>query len=179
MARRLWTWVVLGVSLSGGGVAGAASDESTPPRKGVLVFERYDTEALQVIFVARSEASRMGASEIDTEHLLLGVLRMGKGIVWPVLSDRLQPAEVATEIEAAVKQREVRIPESADMPLTLAAKAVLGYAEEEAAALGVSRIGAEHILLGLLREEKGYASGLLRRKGLQLDEMRAAIRLAR
>lgn len=144
------------------------------------MLDSYNPEALGAVFVARAEASRLGSSAIDTEHLLLGVLRAGKTVVWPVLTDlEIDADEIVKEVEKTAQwQRDV--PTSDDLPLTLGAKRVLDYAEKEvattAATPGPSQVGAEHILIGLLRAEQGYASAILLRKGLQVEKLRDEIR---
>jgi hypothetical protein len=133
------------------------------------VFERYTEKARRVIFFSRYEASQLGSPYIETEHLLLGLIRDNPQIV------RLLPIGSAESIR---KQVEVGGPNrparatSVDLPLSNESKRVLAYAAEEAERLSHKHIGTEHLLLGLLREEKCFAAELLRERGLTILQLR-------
>jgi ATP-dependent Clp protease ATP-binding subunit ClpC len=136
------------------------------------MFEKYTEKARRVIFFARYETSQLGARRIETEHVLLGLLREDKA-----LSSRFFPhAEAALEsirrqIEGRSSARE-KISTSVELPLSDESKRVLTYAAEEADRLMCNYIGTEHILLGLLREEKSLASEILYENGLRLSRVR-------
>jgi len=136
------------------------------------MFEKYTEKARRVIFFARYETSQLGARRIETEHVLLGLLREDKA-----LSSRFFPhAEAALEsirkqIESRSTVRE-KISTSVELPLSDESKRVLTYAAEEADRLMCNYIGTEHILLGLLREEKSLASEILYENGLRLSRVR-------
>ena len=136
------------------------------------MFEKYTEKARRVIFFARYETSQLGARRIETEHVLLGLLREDKA-----LSSRFFPhAEAALEsirrqIESRSSVRE-KISTSVELPLSDESKRVLTYAAEEADRLMCNYIGTEHILLGLLREEKSLASEILYENGLRLSRVR-------
>jgi ATP-dependent Clp protease ATP-binding subunit ClpC len=136
------------------------------------MFEKYTEKARRVIFFARYETSQLGARRIETEHVLLGLLREDKA-----LSSRFFPhAEAALEsirrqIEGRSSVRE-KISTSVELPLSDESKRVLTYAAEEADRLMCNYIGTEHILLGLLREEKSLASEILYENGLRLSRVR-------
>lgn len=130
------------------------------------MFERYTEQARRAIFHARFEASRVGASEIETPHLLVGVLTERSPACVPVISDEAAESLLA-EIRASRASRS-RVSTSVDMPLSLENKRVLAYASEEAEALGVLHIGTEHLLLGLLREDTA-ARRVLQYHGVQRD----------
>jgi ATP-dependent Clp protease ATP-binding subunit ClpC len=136
------------------------------------MFERYTEAARRVIFFARFEASEFGAPEIDTEHLLLGVLRQDK----PLL-DRLVGAPVDVEaIRREIADRtgiRATIPTSVDMPLSMASTRVLMSTAQEAQRLNHERIGTQHLVLGLLLEEESFAAEMLRGLGLSVDSVRA------
>ena len=136
------------------------------------MFEKYTEKARRVIFFARYETSQLGARRIETEHVLLGLLREDK-----TLSSRFFPhAEAA--LEAIRKQIEGRsaardkVSTSVELPLSDESKRVLTYAAEEANRLMCNYIGTEHILLGLLREEKSVAAEILYENGLRLSRVR-------
>lgn len=136
------------------------------------MFEKYTEKARRVIFFARYEASQLGSRCIETEHILLGLLREDKA-----LASRFFPRAEATldsirkEIEGRANIRE-KVSTSVELPLSDESKRVLSFAAEEAERLLCSYIGTEHILLGLLREEKSLAAGILYEKGLRLSRVR-------
>ncbi len=136
------------------------------------MFERYTEKARRVVFFARYEASQFGASQIEAEHILLGLIREDKK-----LTARFFRRPHA-EIESICKEIEGRripgkpISTNIDMPLSQEAKRVLSYAAEEAERLENRHIGTEHLLLGLLREEKSIAAEILYERGLRLSDIR-------
>jgi len=136
------------------------------------MFERYTEKARRVIFFARYEASQLGSRCIETEHLLLGLLREDKA-----LAGRFFPRAQATldgirkEIEGRTQKRE-KVSTSVELPLSDQSKRVLTYASEEADRLLHNYIGTEHILLGLLRAEDSLAADILQQKGLRLSRVR-------
>lgn len=133
------------------------------------MFERYTEKARRVIFFARYEASRFGSPYIETEHMLLGLLREDKA-----LTNRLLPKGVESirqQIEAATTKGE-QIPTSVDLPLSNENRRVLAHAAEEAEGLSHRHIGSEHLLLGLLREEKCFAAQILHERGVRLPAVR-------
>src|SRR5262249_53827349 len=115
------------------------------------MFERYTERARRVIFFGRYEASQFGSHTIETEHLLLGLIREDKN-----LTNRFVAQSSAAEgIRAAVEQRSTiheKVSTSIDLPLSNECKRILAYAAEEASALQHRHIGTEHLLLGILRE---------------------------
>ncbi len=129
------------------------------------MFERYTEKARRVIFFARYEASQYGSPYIETEHLLLGLLREDHPLVRRVLGSGGNPPEPSLEsIRGKVAQRGMlgqKSPTSVDLPLSNESKRVLAYAAEEAEGLAHKHIGTEHLLLGLLREKKSFAAQLL------------------
>lgn len=141
------------------------------------MFERYTDRARRVIFFARYEASALASASIDTEHLLLGMLREGAGIAGKIFSrSKLTYELVRREIEARGRL-EAPTSTSVDMPLSPEAKRVLQHGSEEAELMDASHIDTEHLLLGLLRESECLAADILASKGLQLEEVREETRL--
>src|SRR5438552_17302539 len=139
------------------------------------MFERYTERARRVIFFARYEASQLGSSSIETEHLLLGLIREGKGLTSRIFSkSHLSMDSIRKEIEGRALFRD-KVSTSVDIPLSLDSKRVLGFASEEAERMLHNYIGTEHILLGLMREEKSVAAGILAEKGMRLSAVREDI----
>jgi ATP-dependent Clp protease ATP-binding subunit ClpC len=139
------------------------------------MFERFTERARRVIFFARYEASQLGSGTIETEHLLLGLMREGKGLTSRVFNkNRVSPEGLRRQIEGMAATRE-QVSTSVEIPLSSATRRVLGYAAQEADRLFHGHIGTEHILLGLLREEGGLAERLLRERGLHLTMLREEI----
>ena len=139
------------------------------------MFERYTERARRVLFFARYEASQLGSLTIETEHLLLGLIREGKGLIARIFARRDVSLEsVRKEIEGRTVFRE-KVSTSVEIPFSTESKRVLGYAAEEADRLLHNYIGAEHLLLGLLREERSIAASVLMGKGMRLHAVRVDI----
>jgi Clp amino terminal domain, pathogenicity island component/Putative restriction endonuclease len=135
------------------------------------MFERFTEKARRVIFFARYESSQFGIPSIETEHLLLGLLREDKALAHRFLRSSASVESIRKHIEAHTTRRE-KISTSVDLPLSHECKRVLAYSAEEASQLGHEEIGTQHLLLGLLREEKCFAAVLLNERGLQLALVR-------
>ncbi len=138
------------------------------------MFERYTEKARRVIFFARYEASQFGSPYIETEHLLLGLLREDKALANRFLRSSSALESIRKQIEAHTTVRE-RVSTSVDLPLSHECKRVLAYGAEEAERLGHKHIGTEHLLLGLLREEKCFAAEILNERGLRLSQAREEV----
>src|ERR1700756_3569266 len=139
------------------------------------MFERYTEKARRVIFFARYEASQFGAHAIEPEHLLLGLMREDKtltGRFFPRAQISIE--SIRREIEGRTLLRE-RIPTSVELPLAPETKRVLAYSHEESERLQHRHIGTEHLLLGLLREERSMAAQILFERGLRLHAVRDEI----
>src|SRR6202163_3809103 len=135
------------------------------------MFERYTEKARRVIFFARYEASQFGSPCIETEHLLLGISREDKKLANRFLRSYASVASIRKQVEAHVTVRE-KTSTSIDLPLSNESKRVLAYAGEEAERLAHKHIGTEHLLLGLLREEKCFAAQILVERGVRLSQVR-------
>ena len=135
------------------------------------MFERYTEKARRVIFFARYEASQFGSPYIETEHLLLGLLREDKALTNRFLRSHASVESIRKQIEQHTTIRE-KVSTSVDLPLSNECKRVLAYAAEEAERLSHKHIGTEHLLLGLLREEKCFAAEILTERGLRLTAIR-------
>src|SRR5467141_3069307 len=148
-----------------------------PPRAGsqgekrANVFERYTEKARRVIFFARYEASQYGSPYIETEHLLLGLMREDKALANRFLRQQGSIESIRKEIEGRITIRE-RISTSVEVPLSAECKRILNMAAEEAERLGHKHVGTEHLLLGILREEKCFGAEILMERGLRLSTLR-------
>jgi len=129
----------------------------------------------KVLQMAREEAARLHHEYVGTEHILLGLIREGEGVAAAVLSNlNVDLEDIQQKIEETVKKG--KAPAAAgppDLPYTSRAKKVLELAMSEARELNHSYVGTEHLLLGLLREEKGIAAQVLTDAGVNLEQARA------
>ena len=136
------------------------------------MFDRFTDRARRVIILARKEADRFNHNYIGTEHLLLGLIRLGQGVAVNVLRGQgLDFETIRLEVEKAVGTG----PEAkviGDIPLTARAKKVIELAVEEARNLNHTYIGTEHLLLGLLQEGEGLAAKILRALNVDAEKTR-------
>src|SRR5260370_2961122 len=139
--------------------------------KRANVFERYTEKARRVIFFARYEASQYGSPYIETEHLLVGLTREDEASANRVLREQGSIESIRKEIEGRITIRE-RISPSVEVPLSAECKRILNMAAEEAERLGHKHVGTEHLLLGILREEKCFGAEILMERGLRLSTLR-------
>ncbi len=128
----------------------------------------------KVLQMAREEAQRLHHEYVGTEHILLGLIREGEGVAAAVLQNlNVDLDEIQQKIEETVKKGKAAQTTGPDLPYTSRAKKVLELAMSEARELNHSYVGTEHLLLGLLREEKGIAAQVLSDAGVNLDAARA------
>src|SRR3954468_17417042 len=139
------------------------------------MFERYTERARRVLFFARYEASQLGSISIETEHLLLGLIREGKGLTSRIFArSHLSLENIRKDIEGRTVFRE-KGSTSVEIPFSAETKRVLQFAAEEADRLLHKYIRTEHLLLGILREEGSAASTTLLEKGMRLNTVREDI----
>ena len=138
------------------------------------MFERYTEKARRVVFFARFEASRYGSFYIETEHLLLGLLREDQQLLKIFLREEDLEGRLRIEIEQHIRQGE-RISTSVEIPLTTECQKALKLASEEAQRLAHRHIGTEHVLLGIIGVEGSLAAKLLRARGLRAATVREKI----
>ncbi len=133
------------------------------------MFERYTEKARRAIFFGRYEASQYGSHEIDTEHLLLGLVREARGVlVWT-------PGLTAGEVRKRIDAHTHHLPATAanaSLPLSREANQALKFAVEEADRLAHKHIGTEHLFLGILDVTGCFASKLLRESGADAAAIR-------
>jgi len=139
------------------------------------MFERYTERARRVLFFARYEASQLGSISIETEHLLLGLIREGKGLTSRIFArSHLSLENIRKEIEGRTVFRE-KVSTSVEIPFSTETKRVLQHAAEEADRLLHNYVGTEHLLLGILREERSVAAAILSEKSMRLGSVREDI----
>jgi uncharacterized protein (TIGR03435 family) len=139
------------------------------------MFERFTERARRVLFFARFEASQLGSSLIDTEHLLLGLIHEAQGLTVRLFAD----AGIALDdIRDEVIRRagvSTKVATSVEIPFSAAAKRALQHADQEAGGLQHGYIGTEHLLLGLLHEQESLAADVLMSRGLRIGAVREQI----
>jgi ATP-dependent Clp protease ATP-binding subunit ClpC len=134
----------------------------------------FTNRVRRALAMAREEAHRLRHAYVGTEHILLGVLRVGEGVASTVLENlKLDGDLIRQRIEEAVSPGSGAPVTGQEIPYTGRAKKVLELAMSEARELRHPYVGTEHVLLGLLREEKGLAAQVLVAAGLTLDAARA------
>jgi ATP-dependent Clp protease ATP-binding subunit ClpA len=138
------------------------------------MFERYTEKARRVIFFARYEASEFGSPYIETEHLLLGIMREDKYVVTRWLGEGDWQAILREDV-AKRAYTGPKISTSVDLPISNEAKRILAYAAEEAERLKHQYIGTEHLFLGLLRESKSHAAKMLSNRGVDVHKVRETL----
>ena len=138
-------------------------------------MNNFTPRAQQVLALARKEADRFNHNYVGTEHLLLGLIKLGQGVAINVLAKMgLDLETVRMEVEKQVGSG----PETkmvGNIPYTPRVKKVLALAGKEAKALGHSYVGTEHILLGLLREGDGVAAKVLKNLDVYIERTRNEI----
>jgi ATP-dependent Clp protease ATP-binding subunit ClpC len=131
------------------------------------MFDRFSEKARRVIFFARQEAGEFGSPTIDTEHLLLGILRESPNLLgFVALSTAVQTVSDHIRQQCSVRDK---IPTNVDLLFSETAKNVLHSSVDEADRLGVPTILLEHVLNGLLREENSLAQKVLAELGVTLE----------
>ncbi len=140
------------------------------------MFERYTERSRRVIFFARYEALQYGSPVISSEHLLLGLIREDKTIpakFFPYRHD-LTVDGVRREVEERIVVRE-RIPQSPDLHLASETKRILVYANDESRQMKNRSVNPEHILLGILRQDRSIAAEILFNYGVRPQDVREEI----
>jgi ATP-dependent Clp protease ATP-binding subunit ClpA len=142
---------------------------------------RFTERAQRVVLISQEESKRLRHDYVGTEHMLLALIALGEGVGCQAL------AELSIDLRhvRALIEKSVGTGSSdkalVEIPFTMAAKKVLEYAVEEAqnmqveASYAFSYVGTEHLLLGMIREEKGGAAQVLEKLGLRLEAVREKI----
>ncbi|MFT5466782.1 MAG: ATP-dependent Clp protease ATP-binding subunit ClpC [Verrucomicrobiales bacterium] len=138
-------------------------------------MNNFTPRAQQVLALARKEADRFNHNYVGTEHLLLGLIKLGQGVAVNVLQ------KMGLDLETVRMEVEKQVGSGGDqkmvgnIPYTPRVKKVLALAGKEAKALNHSYVGTEHILLGLLREGEGVAARVLRTLEVDIERTRNEI----
>jgi ATP-dependent Clp protease ATP-binding subunit ClpC len=139
------------------------------------MFEKYNEKARRALFFARYEASKLGSRVIESEHVLLGILREGEETVAEIFRRfHVKPEEIRREIEGERMFVE-RISSTAELPLSEESKKILAYASHEAESMLHSTVGSEHLLIGILRVEGCLAMRILAQHGLDVYAVREEV----
>lgn len=140
-----------------------------------MMFDKFTNRAKQVIKLAKKEAQRLNHNYLGTEHVLLGLLKLGQGIAVNVLRNlNLDYETLRAEVERLVGfGPEIQV--YGDPALTGKVKKVFEYANEEAAALNHNYVGTEHLLLALLRQTDGVAAQVLENLNVNLKDIRKEV----
>jgi ATP-dependent Clp protease ATP-binding subunit ClpC len=139
------------------------------------MYESFTDRAREVMKLANQEAKHFDHEYIGTEHVLLALIKEGSGVAANVLRN------LKVDLSTLRNDVEKFIPSGSDLvtmqklPQTPRTKLVIEYAMEEARNFNHNYVGTEHLLLGLLREQKGFAAQVLINVGVKLDEVRAEI----
>lgn len=144
-------------------------------RRVKAMFDKFTNRAKQVIKLAKKEAQRLNHNYLGTEHVLLGLLKLGQGVAVNVLRNlKIDFDTVGGEVEKLVGYGpEIQV--YGDPALTGKVKKVFEYANEEAANLNHNYVGTEHLLLGLLRQTDGVAAQVLENLNVNLKEVRKEV----
>lgn len=145
------------------------------PNRKFPMFDKFTNRAKQVVKLAKKEAQRLNHNYLGTEHVLLGLLKLGQGIAVNVLRNfNLEYELVRSEIEKLVGfGPELQV--YGDPTLTSKVRKVFELANEEASNLGHNYVGTEHLLLALLRQTDGVASQVLENLNINLKDVRKEV----
>src|SRR3972149_6004927 len=139
------------------------------------MFDKFTNRAKQVIKLAKKEAQRLNHNYLGTEHILLGLLKLGQGIAGNVLRNmNLGYDLIRSEIEKVVGfGSEIQV--YGEPALTGKVKKVFEFANEEATNLNHNYVGTEHLLLALLRQTDGVAAQVLENLNVDLKDVRKEV----
>jgi ATP-dependent Clp protease ATP-binding subunit ClpC len=139
------------------------------------MWNNFTPRAQQVLALARKEADRLSHNYVGTEHLLLGIIKLDRGVAVNVLRKMdLDLETVRVEVEKQVGSgQETKV--AGNIPYTPRAKKVVALACEEAKSMHHAYVGTEHLLVGFLREGEGLASQVLKKLEVELERTRNEI----
>src|SRR5665213_4106203 len=138
-------------------------------------MSNFTPRAQQVLALARKEADRLNNDFLGTEHLLLGLIKLGQGVAVNVLQS------MGIDLETVRMEVEKQTPGGSDqkmignIPYTPRVKKVIALSQKEAKNLNHTYVGTEHLLLGLLREGDGVAAKVLRNLDVDIEEARQRV----
>jgi ATP-dependent Clp protease ATP-binding subunit ClpC len=134
------------------------------------MYERYTENARRAISLARNEAVGAGSPEIDTLHLLLGIVTADRALMGSLLGMPL--VDLIQEQILLKSKRAAPASKPAEPPLTNECNRILKHAEEQADSLSSAKVGGEHLLLGVLCEPGTMAGKILKKQGLEHSALR-------
>ena len=136
------------------------------------MFEEYTPEARRAVFFAHGTAVQLGSKTIDGMHLLLGLAREDIALVNRFLTSSVSQGTFASEAMTNAPKLTGALEQFADVPFGKESKQIFSFAAEEAERMSQHSVGIEHLLLGLLREEKSHAARMLRERGADVGRTR-------
>jgi ATP-dependent Clp protease ATP-binding subunit ClpC len=158
-----------------GGPRRAAPGSPPMSSPGTEPFDRFSDRGKRVLALAQDEAIRHNHNYIGTEHLLAALVRDSDSIAGRTLTSLgIELTKVRTALEFIVGRGDQTVSAS-EITLSPRTKKVIELAIDEARKLGHSHVGPEHVLLGLVREGEGIASGILESLGVHLEKVRAKL----
>ena len=168
--------VILELGQRGSAAASPSSEPQSPPQFGSGgPFERFNDRAKKVLAYAQDEAIRFKHNYIGTEHLLLGLVREGESVAARTLNALgVELSKVRTAVEFIIGAGDAANMPSSPSEITLSPRTrkVIELAIDEARKLNHRFVGPEHLLLGLVREGEGIASGVIESLGVTLAKVR-------
>jgi ATP-dependent Clp protease ATP-binding subunit ClpA len=141
------------------------------PYPGQIIYDRCTEEARQSLVLAHVEAAQFGSPCIETEHLLLGVLRVGNAHLELFVGN----VELTKALRSQIEEHTLFCEDVSNRtisPFTLECRRAMFSAAEEADRLQSERIGPAHLMLGILREEHSFAARILREQGAEIGRIR-------
>lgn len=140
------------------------------------MFERFNERTCQALLFARTEAGQIGGRFIESEHILLGILRGADGKVSEIFRRfQVKPEDIRREIEGERRTGEP-IPTTTELlPLSEESKKILAYTAHEAETMAHTSVGPEHLLIGILRVEECNAKRVLAEHGFDVYKVRKEV----
>ena len=135
------------------------------------MFEKFTEKAKRILFLARYEASQQGAKTIESEHILLGLLKEGEETTRELFS-RANVSMDLLQAELEERGSSQKLSTSVEIPFSPGTKDLLQHAERESERMMHPHIGTEHILLGILHMAQSTAGRMLLERGMRLDAVR-------
>ncbi len=133
------------------------------------MFENFTDNARRAVSFAKNEAADVGASEIQSEHLLISMITADRRNLESLIG---KPFVDLIQEQVLLKNRKAATASNGELPLSSECKRIITQAGEQADSLGSSTIGTEHLLLGILTEPKSRAGKILKQHGLDLAQLR-------
>jgi ATP-dependent Clp protease ATP-binding subunit ClpC len=140
----------------------------------IKMFDRFTDHVRKVMEFATQEAFRLNKKYVDTEHILLGLIKEDSGVGITVLKNLIDIKNLRIKIEKPITADSVTVT-NLRMPVTPAVKKVIEYAIEEARLLNDYNVGTQHLLRGLLRHADGTAAAALADLGLKYEQVRSEV----